>query len=171
MDLDKDVSFLPMASLGINSPNPLNMETRKVKDVIKGYTCFQDDDILLAKITPCFENGKSGIVKNLVGGIGFGSTEFLVIRANKDVAYPLWIWLFIYQKEFIERGKNQMTGSAGQKRIPVSFVENYQIPIPSLEVQKQQITKLQMDFDLIKDLKKNVIPEFEQKIADVLSEI
>jgi restriction endonuclease S subunit len=125
---------------------------------------------LLAKITPCFENGKSGIVKHLDGGIGFGSTEFIVIRTNKEIANPLWIWLFIYQKEFIERGKNYMTGSAGQKRIPVSFVENYSIPVPSLEIQNQQITKLQMDFDLIKDLKRKIIPEFEEKIKRKITE-
>jgi restriction endonuclease S subunit len=169
--MDKDVSFLPMSSLDVNSPNPFNMGTRKLKDVIKGYTSFQNDDVLLAKITPCFENGKSGTVKNLSGGIGFGSTEFIVIRAKKDIVNPLWIWLFIYQKEFIEHGKKQMTGSAGQKRIPVSFVENYQIPVPSLAIQTRQITKLQMDFDLIKDLKKNVIPEFEEKIKKVISDV
>ncbi|OQA93723.1 MAG: putative type I restriction enzymeP M protein [Microgenomates group bacterium ADurb.Bin219] len=169
--MDRDVSFLPMSSLSIGSPNPFSMETRKLKDVIKGYTSFQDDDILLAKITPCFENGKLGIVKNLNGGIGFGSTEFIVIRANKDVIHPLWIWLFIYQKEFIERGKNFMTGSAGQKRVPASYVENYQIPVPDLDSQTRQIKKLQMDFDLINELKRKVIPEFEEKIKRTINEI
>ncbi len=169
--LEKDVSFLPMSALDLHAPNPLTMEKRKLKEVMKGYTYFQNDDILLAKITPCFENGKSGVVKNLINEVGFGSTEFIVLRVKKDSVLPLWIWLFIYQKEFIEKGKSQMTGSAGQKRLPISYVVNYEIPVPDLSTQQAQISKLQLDFNLIKQIKNQVIPEFEEKINDLKNKI
>jgi len=169
-DFEKEVFFLPMSAIDRGSPNPITMERRKLKDVIKGYTYFANDDVLLAKITPCFENGKSGIVK-IPEGVGFGSTEFVVIRANKKVVMPLWIWLFIYQNNFIEAGKPQMTGSAGQKRIPVRFVENYEIPVPDLQTQQQQILKIQADFDTINYLKNQVVPEFEEKIKKRIEEV
>jgi len=143
-DLEREVDFLPMSVLATDVPNPFPAEKKKVKEVLKGYTCFQSDDILLAKITPCFENGKTGIFKKSPDGIGFGSTEFIVIRVDKKQVLPLWVWLFIFSNKFRHGGRLRMTGSAGQKRIPVSFVENYQIPVPSLDLQQQIVGRFQM---------------------------
>ncbi len=142
-DLEKEVDFLPMSALATDAQNPFLTEKRKIKQVKTGYTCFQSDDVLLAKITPCFENGKTGIFRKSPESIGFGSTEFIVIRADKKKVAPIWIWLFVYSNRFRNEGKLHMTGSAGQKRLPVSFVENYQIPIPPLNIQEQVIEKFQ----------------------------
>ncbi|QQG40992.1 MAG: N-6 DNA methylase [Candidatus Levyibacteriota bacterium] len=168
-DLDKDVFFLPMSVLDTNSPNPKKMEKRKLKEVINGYTCFKNDDVLLAKITPCFENGKSGIVK--LDGVGFGSTEFIVIRADRSKVEPLWLWYFIFSDSFKINGIPKMSGSAGQKRLPVTYVENYEIPVPNLETQKAIIATLKLNYDYIKNTKENIIPQLEQKIQAVLEEI
>src|SRR3989339_2230570 len=91
-ELDKDtvVSFLPMALVSEDG-KIIDKEERKLKEVIKGYTNFRDGDVLLAKITPCFENGKRAIAKNLTNGVGFGSTEFHVLRSKGEVTSD---WIF-----------------------------------------------------------------------------
>ena len=169
-DLDKDISFLPMSALDVNSSNPLTMYKKKLKEVIKGYTYFQNNDVLLAKITPCFENGKSGIVKNLINGVGIDSTEFIVLRADKLEIDPIWIWYFIFSDEFKKKGILQMTGSAGQKRLPISFVENYEIPVPNIEIQKTNITTLQINYGYIKETRQ-VILQMEKKIEEKINEV
>lgn len=160
-DLDKEVDFLPMSALIVDAPNPFPTEQRKIKDVIKGYTCFQSDDILLAKITPCFENGKCGIFKKSPDGVGFGSTEFIVIRANTDEVLSLWIWLFLSDKRFRQVGQLHMVGSAGQRRLPTSFVADYQVPIPPLIIQKQIIEKLNVVRELLELNQKEIEKEEE----------
>lgn len=142
-DLEKEVDFLPMSALATDTQNPFPAEKRKLKQVIKGYTCFQSDDVLLAKITPCFENGKTGIFKKNPKSVGFGSTEFIIIRVDDKKTVPLWVWLFVFSNKFRQEGKLHMTGTAGQKRLPVSFVKNYQIPVPPLGVQQQIVDKFQ----------------------------
>lgn len=166
-DLEKEVDFLPMSALATDAQNPFTAEKRKLKQVIKGYTCFQSDDILLAKITPCFENGKTGIFRKNPKSVGFGSTEFIVLRADEKKVIPLWVWLFIFSKRFRQEGKLHMTGTAGQKRLPVSFVENYQIPVPSLNIQQQIIEKFQNIaslFELKKKEKEKLTELFESTL-------
>lgn len=136
--LSKDtlVSFVPMADLKEHKMFFDTQEKKKLGEVIKGYTYFKDNDVLLAKITPCFENGKSGVAKELTNGIGFGSTEFFVLRPN-DKVLPKWIYHFISQERFINEGKKNMTGSAGQQRLVRDFLSNYVIPLPPIEKQKE----------------------------------
>lgn len=90
---DTEVSFVPMATLNTFDAFFESNETRKLEEVSTGFTYFKNNDILLAKITPCFENGKAGIARNLKNGIGFGSTEYIVIRADNSVIYPEWIFI------------------------------------------------------------------------------
>ena len=106
-----------------------------MKDVIKGYTNFRDGDVLLAKITPCFENGKRAIANNLLNGIGFGSTEFHVLRPKDEVTSD-WIFYAISRSDFCNIAKSQMTGTAGQKRVPTRVLEQFDIPIPSVKEQE-----------------------------------
>lgn len=143
-DFDEDtlVSFIPMADLDIRKANFTHDQTRKLGEVIKGYTYFSEEDILLAKITPCFENGKIGIAKNLVNKIGFGSTEFIVIRATGNI-HTQFLFYLLSQPQLIEQGKAQMTGSAGQQRIPVDFIKSYKIPLPPLSIQQEIVTELE----------------------------
>jgi len=95
----------------------------------KGFTVFQNDDVIFAKITPCMENGKGGLVRNMKSKICMGSTEFHVLRACANVSID-----FIYQltisKRFRQKAEMQMTGSAGQQRVPAAFLEDYFISIP-----------------------------------------
>jgi len=164
-----EVSFIPMTNLNKKQIHFKAKETRKLGDVIKGYTYFRDNDVLLAKITPCFENGKSGIAKNLVNGIGFGSTEFFVFRANKRILSQ-WIYYFISSEGFLKLGENNMTGSAGQQRIAIDFIKNYRIPLPPLSVQQEIVVKIEEEQGII-NANKKLIEIFENKIKEKISEI
>lgn len=167
---DTDVSFVPMASLNTFDASFEAVETRKLTDVSSGFTYFRNNDILLAKITPCFENGKAGIAHNLKNGIGFGSTEYIVIRADESVVYPEWIFYYINTCEFIDGGKPFMTGTAGQQRIDINYVKQYQIPVPSLEEQKMLLDEIHREQALIKP-SKQIIDVFTAKIDTRIKEI
>lgn len=167
---DTDVSFVPMASLNTFDASFEATETRKLGDVSSGFTYFKNNDILLAKITPCFENGKAGIAHNLKNGIGFGSTEYIVIRADESVVYPEWIFYYINTREFIDGGKPFMTGTAGQQRIDINYVKQYQIPVPSLEEQKILLDEIHREQALIKP-SKQIIDVFTAKIDTRIKEI
>lgn len=162
---DTMVSFVPMASINEFEAFFDAVEERKIEDVLSGFTYFRNDDILLAKITPCFENGKAGIARNLKNGIGFGSTEYIVIRANLNMVYPEWIFYHINTIDFIKNGKPNMTGTAGQQRIDISYVKQYRIPVPSLEEQKKILDRINYEKSLVESSKK-LIEMFEKKIED-----
>ena len=129
------VSFVPMNNLGICDKNFELKETRPLGEVYGGYTYFADNDVLLAKITPCFENGKLGIAKGLANGIGFGSSEYIVFR-TKDELDSEYLFYFLSQNSFRETGAKVMTGAVGHKRVPKEFVENFPLPLPPLPEQK-----------------------------------
>ena len=139
-----EVSFLPMKAVS-EEGIIINQEKRKIKDVIKGFTYFKDNDVLLAKITPCFENGKRTIAKDLLNGIGFGSTEFHVLRP-KDMVTTRWIFYAVTQEDFRNNAKSQMTGTAGQKRVPKRVLEEYQIPIPVIHEQEKITEEIETQF-------------------------
>lgn len=132
---DELVSFVPMNNLGINTPHLVLDEDKPLSDVSGSYTYFAENDVLLAKITPCFENGKLGIARGLTNGIGFGSSEFIVLRASDDLL-PEYLYYFLLRPIFRELGQAVMTGAVGHKRVPSEFIENTEIPLPSLEEQR-----------------------------------
>ena len=167
---DTDVSFVPMANMNAYNVHFEPREDRKLADVRSGFTYFRDNDILLAKITPCFENGKAGIARNLTNGIGFGSTEYIVIRANTSLVYPEWIFYHINTPEFIEGGKAFMTGTAGQQRIDINYVKQYRIPVPSLEEQKKILDQISYEQSLIEP-SKQLIKVFTEKIEARIKEV
>lgn len=123
------VSFVPMDCLGILSKNLTLREERKLEDVQGSYTYFADNDVLLAKITPCFENGKLGIAKGLTNGVGFGSSEFVILRSRGEIN-PEFLFYFLSQDKFRADGARVMTGAVGHKRIPKEYVEDHEIPLP-----------------------------------------
>jgi type I restriction enzyme S subunit len=100
--------------------------------------------LLIAKITPYFENGKMSIAKNLVNGIGFGSTEFIVLRAKEGTMIE-WVYYCLRNSSFLGEGKSAMTGSVGQQRINAEFVGIYPILIPPLAIQKELVEELKWD--------------------------
>lgn len=143
--MNQKVSFLGMEHLGINQKNVEALNSNLLSEVYSGYTYFANNDVLLAKITPCFENGKLGIARNLINGIGFGSSEFFVFRTNNKIGSE-YLYYFLSQKIFINEGKQHMTGAVGHKRVSKEFIENYKIPLPPIHIQQKIVTKLDAIF-------------------------
>lgn len=130
-----EVSFVPMSAVSENGFLAVQ-HTRKYGSVKKGFTAFRDCDVILAKITPCFENGKAALVRALKNEVGFGSTEFHVIRAQKS-CLPEFIFAQVYSDQFRRLGKASMTGTGGHQRVPASFIEDYVIYVPELPEQQR----------------------------------
>lgn len=135
-DLDKstEVSFMGMAEVSEDGQIDAS-ETKTLKEVWKGYTYFKENDVLFAKITPCMENGKGAIAKGLTNGIGFGSTEFHVLRPLQGVSTASWIYHLTHSVKFRQIAESFMTGSAGQKRVPMHFFDRFKVIRPSLDKQ------------------------------------
>ena len=151
-----EVSFVSMPSVsekGEIDPSDI----RKYEVVKKGFTYFAENDVLFAKITPCMENGKGAVAKGLMNGIGFGSTEFHVLRPIEGLSNSYWIYVITSFKTFRRDAKANMTGSAGQRRTPASFLESYEVSLPPIELQNQfaafvaQVDKSK--FALVKSIK------------------
>lgn len=130
------VSFVPMPAVsekGEIDPS----DTREYDAVKTGFTYFAENDVLFAKITPCMENGKGAVARGLYNGIGFGSTEFHVLRPISGKTNPYWLYMLTAFSQFREDAANNMTGSAGQRRVPASFLENYRVSVPPMGLQEQ----------------------------------
>lgn len=136
LHLDAKVCFVPMAAVDADASTVLRMAERTYAEVSKGYTPFMSGDVLVAKITPCFENGKIAQAV-LPTRNGFGSTEFHVLRARDDRLNARYLLHFLRRSEIRSAGERRMTGSAGQRRVPESFLSELKIPLPSLEEQRQ----------------------------------
>lgn len=154
------VSFVPMKNLGICSKKILLDEDRALNKVTGSYTYFADGDVLLAKITPCFENGKLGIARGLTNGVGFGSSEYLVFRSKGEVV-PEYLFYFFSQETFRKNGAKVMTGAVGHKRVPKEYLANYPLFIPPLPEQKRIVSILDEAFagidKAIANTKKNLV--------------
>ncbi|EIO3707239.1 restriction endonuclease subunit S [Vibrio parahaemolyticus] len=133
---DIEVSFVGMADVS-ESAKLMNTTNRLYGEVKKGFTSFQDNDVLVAKITPCFENGKGALVSNLTNGIGFGSTEFHVIRVKEQKGCPEFIHHITTTHNFRVKGEMNMTGTAGQKRVGKDFIASYLIACPPFAEQQK----------------------------------
>ena len=139
------VSFAPMENLctGSRSLEPTNERT--LASVYSNYTYFANGDVLLAKITPCFENGKLGVASDLMNGVGFGSSEFMVIRPSTNVL-PEYIYYFLDRNTFRQWARQRMTGAVGHKRVPKELVANLEVPLPPLDEQKRIVALLDEAF-------------------------
>lgn len=134
-------TFVPMAVVDEKTGTFTKPEIVPYSKVAKGYTYFEENDVLFAKITPCMQNGKHVIARNLIDGIGFGTTEFHVLRPKNGVI-PEWIWYFIRQPYFLQEATAHFTGAVGQQRVPESFLSDYIILLPPLETQRRIVRKL-----------------------------
>ena len=134
-DTDK-VSFVPMPSVSENGylQDVIDEEYGKVK---KGFTYFENNDVLFAKITPCMENGKGAIAEGLTNNIGMGSTEFHVLRPIDGVSNPFWILTLTRLPIFRERAAKNMSGTGGQKRVPGKYLEGFMVGLPPIEEQNR----------------------------------
>jgi len=152
---DYEVSFVSMPMVS-ETGNIDTSTVRQFGEVKKGFTYFEEDDVLFAKITPCMENGKGAIARGLMNGIGFGSTEFHVLRPNKEHISSEWLYYLTSWDVFRRQCEKNMTGSAGQKRVPKGFLEKYAVNIPSLEEQAHQAAVLDKVSGLIALRKKQL---------------
>jgi len=168
-DSDTVVSFVPMADIEEHSMFFTPKETKKLSEVTASYTYFSDNDVLIAKVTPCFENGKAGIARNLMNGIGFGSSEFYVLRPSSE-ALPEWIYLSVASLAFRSWATPQMTGTGGLQRVPRSVIENYMIPLPSHEIQQSIIAEIEVEQVLV-NANRELIERFEKKIQATLARV
>ena len=148
------VSFLPMEAMGIDQMFVTATQTKSLSEVAGSYTYFAEGDVLLAKITPCFENGKLGIASGLKNGVGFGSSEYIVFRPDKSVSKE-WLYYFLSREAFRVEGAARMSGAVGHKRVAKEFVETYPIPVPPLPEQQRIVGILDEAFDGIATAKAN----------------
>ncbi|MBQ7014676.1 MAG: restriction endonuclease subunit S [Clostridia bacterium] len=166
---DLKVSFVPMQA--VSEKGEIDPSEEKIYDEVKtGFTYFAENDVLFAKITPCMENGKGAVAKRLINGVGFGSTEFHVLRPVEGISNPYWLYEITAFEEFRKNAAENMTGSAGQRRVPASFLENYKIALPPLELQNQfaafveqtEKTKaeVQKSLDELEILKKSLMQKY-----------
>lgn len=134
--LDDTVSFVPMAAVSEESTGIAVHEERRFSEVSKGYTPFMRGDILVAKITPCFENGKMALAEDLPHEFGFGTTEFHVFRPTEGVTGP-YLFNLLRVPWLRDAGAMRMRGAAGQRRVPADFFASVEIPVPPLAEQKR----------------------------------
>ena len=152
---DLDVSFVPMASVEAQSGVIDLSIVRKYAEVRKGYTYFRDGDILFAKVTPCMENGKMAIARKLVNGIGFGSTEFHVLRprAGVDARY---VYYFVSSQTFRKQASGHMTGAVGLRRVPSAYLEEQLIPLPGIDEQRLIVADVEKQFSRLDEAVANL---------------
>jgi type I restriction enzyme S subunit len=136
IDDDVMISFVPMPEVTENGDINGSI-IRPYKEVKKGYTYFENGDVLFAKITPCMENGKGCVVKGMSNNIGIGSTEFHVIRPKPGTTTAYWIYTLTMLSGFRILARSNMTGAGGQRRVPVSFLENFPVAVPPISLQNQ----------------------------------
>jgi type I restriction enzyme S subunit len=134
--LNEKVSFVPMAALSEETLSIIIHNERPFSEVCRGYTPFKRGDVLVAKITPCFENGKMTATENLPHEFGFGSTEFHVFRPSKRVL-GAYLFNLLCIPLVRKAGAMKMKGAAGQRRVPAEFFASLQIPLPPIDLQRR----------------------------------
>ena len=149
---DTEVSFVPMSLIQEGYANNHTFEKKTWSTVKSGFTHFAENDIGVAKITPCFENKKSVVFGNLTNGFGAGTTELHIIRSINDSICPEYVLWFIKTDSFISNGVNAFSGAVGQKRIGKDFVEKYLIPIAPTSEQKRIVERISTAFKFIDDI-------------------
>jgi len=168
-DLSEVISFVPMANVSDVLGAITSEEHRELGDVIKGFTTFKDRDVLVAKITPCFENGKIAHAR-IDKRLGFGSTEFHVVRPATEKLDDRYLYHFLRQPVVREDGKLRMTGSGGQKRVPKTFIEELEIPLPPLPEQRR-IAAILDKADELRAKRREAIAKLDQLLQSVFLEL
>lgn len=139
---DRETTFVPMPSVDGIQGIIAQPEIKPFAQVARGYTYFENRDVLFAKITPCMQNGKHAIAGELLGGFAFGSTEFHIIRAGAAIT-PEWIHTFIRQAPVLEEAQHHFRGAVGQQRVPQDFLDHLPIPLPPLAEQRRIVAELE----------------------------
>lgn len=143
-----EVSFVPMANVQ-EKTNVVSYDMVAYETVKKGFTVFQRGDLIWAKITPCMQNGKSCIVDKMPTEIGFGSTEFHVIRKRNENVYMPFVWAILSSDDVLKAAQATFSGSAGQQRVSASFIENFPAVLPDYPVQVRLVAELEDKLNLL----------------------
>lgn len=160
-DTDK-VSFIPMPAVSEDG-YLVDMTDEEYGKVKKGFTYFENNDVLFAKITPCMENGKGAIVHGLTNGIGMGSTEFHVLRPINGISSPYWLLALTRMPIFRERAAKNMSGTGGQKRVSASYLDHFMVGLPAIEEQRRfEAIYKQADKSKFGDFKSQFIEMFSK---------
>ena len=166
-----EVTFVPMAAVDDGSGTIARPGVRRLGEVKKGYTYFKEGDVIFAKITPCMENGKSAIARGLRNGIGFGSTEFHVVRAGPETQ-PEWLHLILRSQQVRDDAENAMHGAAGQQRVPIEFLEQLEIPVPPLAEQRRIVARVEAlasRLDQARQARQAALAEAESLLSSTVS--
>lgn len=166
IDGDVEVSFIPMKLIEDGFSNKHSSETKKWKDVKCGFTHFQESDVVIAKITPCFQNRKSAVMKKLTNGYGAGTTELYVVRNYANTVLPKYLLALFKTEAFIQGGVATYTGTAGQQRVKKDYIVNLLFPLPPLNEQKRIVEKIDQLMALCDELEKNI--EKSKKDSELL---
>ena len=149
-DSNINVFFIPMAAVSAGYLNKISLEEDRPWETVKnGYTKFANGDVLIAKITPCFQNRKSAIANNLTSGTGCGSSEFHVLRSNASILDREYLLLFVKSAWFIAYGIENFKGTAGQQRLGTTELKNCRFPLPPISEQRRIVAKTKKLFEQI----------------------
>ena len=167
---DLEVSFVPMAAVSDVRGEITAPQRKTLREVKSGFTNFTEGDVLFAKITPCMENGKAALVGELVNHIGYGSTEFFVLRCSEKILNR-FVYHLVRWQIFRDEAKSVMSGSVGQQRVSKKFLLNYKLPLPPLDEQQRIVDlldKMFADLDEAKALAQGVVDGSELRRAAIL---
>ncbi|WP_297964149.1 restriction endonuclease subunit S [uncultured Anaerovibrio sp.] len=159
---DLEVSFIPMADVSDITGEITGYQTRKLSEVKNGFTNFQENDVVFAKITPCMENGKSAIIGKLKNDIGYGTTEFFVIRSSARIINK-FVYHLVRSSEFRSKAKSNMSGAVGQQRVPKSFMQQYLIKLPTVPEQQEIVSLL----DNLLAKERSIVSTCEKSLATI----
>jgi len=156
LDDNLEVSFIPMNLIEAGYSNRHAQESRSWKDVKKGFTHFAENDVVLAKISPCFENKKSAIMRNLKNGYGAGTTELFVFRPLEVMLAHYLLWI-VKSDNFIQAGTGNFSGVVGQQRLSREVIENYPIPLPPFAEQKRIVDRIEEIFASLDEISLHLV--------------
>ncbi len=162
------VTFVPMAAVSDELGEIVAPEIRLYQEVKSGYTRFAEQDVIWAKITPCMQNGKCAVARNLENGVGCGSTEFHVIRV-KDTAQvlPGYLWVILRLRHVREAAQRYFIGSAGQQRVPTDFLEELYVPLPPLDIQRAIVQQVEAGRAEVARLREQAAQRAQEARAEV----
>ena len=166
------VSFVPMKAVDDITGKIITPEIRTYAEVSKGYTYFTDEDVIFARITPCMQNGKAAVARNLINRAGFGSTEFHVLRPGPKLL-PEWLYILIRRRAFRNDAAEHFKGTAGQQRVPENFLKNKIIVVPSIPEQRcivAELDVLQAEIDQLKRLQTETANELHVLLSITLNQ-